>query len=253
MLALVTAPTLDAASSVAASSIRVDSALTPAALIASLAQPAPAHTKFTEVRYLAMLDTPMVLRGTLSWFGGDHLQRSVELPFSEVTDIREGEVTVQREGEPPAHFSLRRAPELEGLLGSFESLLSGNSKTMLESFAVELKGDKTHWKLVLDPRDKRLKKHVLGLVVYGAGNEARCMRMDEADGDLSITLLGTLASIKLPKSPKAAALIRECTADAAPLSKRATTKEASFQDVPTPLVIPAQAGVTETSVTQSFP
>ena len=48
-------------------------------------------------------------------------------------------------------------------------------------------------------------------VVNGAGNEPRCMRMEENDGDVAIDLLGALAT-KMPAAPTRDGLIALCTA-----------------------------------------
>ncbi|WP_448102914.1 LolA-related protein [Luteibacter jiangsuensis] len=179
------------------------------ALIASLNRPAPARTPFAEARFMRVLDKPLVVSGELSWLGGDRLERRVEAPTKEVSTIADGEVTQEREGKKPRSFSLKRAPQLQVLLDSFVALLAGDPSRLGQSFDVTLGRDADRWRLTLTPRDARIAKQIAGIHVYGTGQLARCMRMDESDGDTSIDLLGDLAA-KMPAEPTREGLIAQC-------------------------------------------
>src|SRR5487761_2512746 len=80
--------------------------LAPERLIAGLAQPAPARTAFTEVRYVGVLTRPLILRGELVWLGGARLERDVATPYRETTRIDGARVRVVRPGQPPQDFDL---------------------------------------------------------------------------------------------------------------------------------------------------
>lgn len=179
-------------------------------LIAALGQPAPAHTAFSEARFLQVLDRPLVVSGELSWLGGDQLQRRVDKPQQETATIANGEVTQQRAGKSPRHFSLKRAPQLQVLLDSFVALLSGDAARLQQSFTISQSGDASgKWALTLLPRDAKVAKTVASISIDGYANESRCMHMQEADGDLAIDLLGTLAT-KMPAQPTREALQALC-------------------------------------------
>jgi hypothetical protein len=179
------------------------------ALIASLHRPAPARTPFAEARFMRVLDKPLIVSGELGWLGEDRLERRVDTPTKEVSTIADGEVTQQREGKKPRTFSLTRAPQLKVLLDSFVALLAGDPSRLSESFDVTLGRDADRWALTLTPRDARIAKQIARIQVYGTGTLARCMRMDEADGDMSIDLLGELAT-KMPAEPTREGLIAQC-------------------------------------------
>jgi hypothetical protein len=180
------------------------------ALVAALGQPAPAHTAFAEARFLNMLDRPLVVSGELSWLGGDKLQRRVDRPQPETATIADGEVTQQRDGRRPRHFSLKRAPQLQVLLDSFVALLSGDAARLQQAFEIRQDGD-AHgaWTLTLVPRDARVAKTVASIRIDGVGDQSRCMHMQEADGDLAVDLLGPLAA-KMPAEPTREALQALC-------------------------------------------
>jgi hypothetical protein len=179
-------------------------------LIAALGQPAPARTPFAEARFLRMLDRPLVVSGELAWLGGDRLQRRVDHPQQETASIADGEVTQQRPGKSPRHFSLARAPQLQVLLDSFVALLSGDAGRLQQAFDIQQTGDVAAvWTLTLVPRDAKVAKTVASITITGYAKESRCMHMQEADGDLAVDLLGPLAA-KMPAQPTREALQALC-------------------------------------------
>lgn len=187
-----------------------EDAATTRALVASLGRPAPARTPFAEARFMKMLERPLVVSGELSWLGGDRLERRVEHPHAEVSTIADGQVSQQRDGREPRRFSLARAPQLQMLLDSFVALLGGDTARLEQAFTVQYVGhDAQRWTLALTPRDAKLVRAVSRIEIDGAGNQPRCMRMQEADGDLAVDLLGDLAA-KMPEVPTREALAALC-------------------------------------------
>jgi hypothetical protein len=179
-------------------------------LIAALGRPAPARTAFAEARFLNMLERPLVVSGELSWLGGDKLQRRVEHPQRETATIADGEVTQQRDGKRPRHFSLQRAPQLEVLLDSFVALLSGDAARLQQAFEIRHGGDAAGaWTLTLTPRDAKVAKAVASIRIDGYASTSRCMHMQEADGDVTVDLLGPLAA-RMPAAPTREALDALC-------------------------------------------
>ena len=179
-------------------------------LIAALGQPAPARTAFAEARFMRMLDRPLVVSGELAWLGGDQLQRRVDHPNQETATIADGEVTQQRAGKSPRRFSLTRAPQLQVLLDSFVALLSGDAGRLQQAFEIRYTGVASgRWTLSLTPRDATVAKSIASITIDGDGKQSRCMRMQEADGDLAIDLLGPLAA-KMPAQPTRDALQALC-------------------------------------------
>jgi hypothetical protein len=180
------------------------------ALVAALGRPAPARTAFAEARFMHMLERPLVVSGELAWLGGDHLERRVEQPRAEVATITAGEVTTQRDGKSPRHFSLKRAPQLQVLLDSFVALLSGDATRLQQAFTIQRDGDAAGaWTLTLTPRDPQVARTVASIVIDGYATDSRCMHLHEADGDLAVDLLGPLAA-QMPARPTREALQALC-------------------------------------------
>jgi hypothetical protein len=180
------------------------------ALIEALGRPAPARTAFAEARFMHMLERPLVVSGQLAWLGGDRLERRVEKPRLEIATITDGEVTQQREGKRPRHFSLKRAPQLQVLLDSFVALLSGDAERLQRAFVIQTSGHAAGaWSMTLTPRDPEVARTVASIVIDGFARESRCMETHEADGDVAVDLLGTLAG-EMPVQPTPAALQTLC-------------------------------------------
>jgi hypothetical protein len=180
--------------------------------VARLAKPVPSSTRFAEVRFVRMLTRPLILHGELDYRGAGKLGKRIETPYREITTIADGAVEVQRAGRTPRHFSLDRAPALQGLLASFSALLGGDAPTLEKFYTVQLVENAPNWTLTLTPRAPELGKHLRDIVVDGAGKEPRCYTLHERDGDASVMLLGALAAAKLPDSPTPTALSTLCRA-----------------------------------------
>src|SRR5262245_2290360 len=173
-------------------------ALEPDALIARLARPAPASIAFTEVRVSPLLREPIVVAGELEFSGPGSLDRHVREPYREDTSIRGESVRVEREGEPPRSFALKRAPELRGLLTGFSALLSGDVPALRRSFEVQAQGNEQSWTLQLVPLDARAKRRLQKIEITGHESTPRCFSLFNADNGASVMVLGDAVS-EIPK------------------------------------------------------
>ncbi len=96
------------------------------------------------------------------------------------------------------------------LLDSFVALLSGDAGRLQQAFEIRYTGVASgRWTLSLTPRDATVAKSIASITIDGDGKQSRCMRMQEADGDLAIDLLGPLAA-KMPAQPTRDALQALC-------------------------------------------
>jgi len=172
-----------------------------ARIVASLRRELPARTPFVEVRWSSLLDRPLVLRGELEYAGPGHLSRRVEAPYREEMTVAGGEASVQRGDREARTFPLGQAPELEGFLRGFQSLLGGDAQALANDFTLSASGTDDRWRLVLKPRDARLARRIQTIQVDGSAAAARCFRTQEADGDLSVLLVEAAVDAPLPRLP----------------------------------------------------
>jgi hypothetical protein len=181
------------------------------ALLSRLARPAPAATAFVEVRFSKLLAKPLVVSGELEYLGPESLARTVKEPFQERTEIKGATVTVKRGSERERRFSLQRAPELRTLLDSFTALLGGDRSVLERQFTLELEGDEQAWKLVMVPKDARVKQRIRDITVTGSNSEPRCLITTEPDEDASVMLLaGAATNTKVPDTVQRSWLDEQC-------------------------------------------
>jgi hypothetical protein len=180
-------------------------------LLSRLARPAPAATAFVEVRFSKLLAKPLVVSGELEYLGPESLARTVKEPFPERTEIKGATVIVKRGSERERRFSLQRAPELRTLLDSFAALLGGDRSVLERQFTLELGGDEQAWKLVMVPKNARVKQRIRDITVTGSNNEPRCLITTEPDEDASVMLLASAATnTKVPDAVQRSWLDEQC-------------------------------------------
>lgn len=167
-------------------------------LVAGLKRTAPARTAYTEVRWSGLLERPLILRGEMEYLGPDRLTKRVQAPYKEEMVVADGSATVRRGERKPRSFALGQAPELEGFLRGFSALLGGDAASLRRDFVLSASGDAANWQLHMTPRDSRLARRMPAIDVDGVDGEPRCFRTREADGDLAIVLVDTLAAVELP-------------------------------------------------------
>jgi hypothetical protein len=180
------------------------------ALLKSMARPAPASTHFVEAHFSSLLSRPLIVSGELEYLGPDALARTVQAPYYEHTEVRGENVTVERDKGNPRYFSLKRAPELRTLLGSFAALLSGDRAALEQQFDLKLDGDTNAWTLQLTPRDAHVRQRVRTMTVNGSGSDPRCITTAEPNDNTTVTLLAETAKTPLPQAPDRAWLDAQC-------------------------------------------
>jgi hypothetical protein len=182
------------------------------AILKGMARPGSAQVAFVEVSYRGMLDRPLITSGQMKWLGGDKLERDVEKPYQAVAKIGNGQMSVQR-GKGEVHtVPIARAPQMGAILAGFRALLGGDTAALARDFDVNAVGNPARWVLTLTPRSGQLRHRVRSIVIDGRDETPRCMTLNEADGDTTITLLGALAEKGLrsavPQQSAVAALCR---------------------------------------------
>jgi hypothetical protein len=198
------------------------------ALIAKLARPAPASIAFTEVRVSPLLREPLVVSGELEFSGPASLDRHVREPYREDTAIRGESVRVEREGEQPRSFALKRAPELRGLLTGFSALLTGDVPGLKRSFDVQAQGSDESWTLQLVPLDSRARRRLQKIEITGHESTPRCFSLLNADGGASVMVLGEAAA-SVPARATLESLKKLCQEDSLAKTAKAPRRIMKFE------------------------
>lgn len=163
-------------------------------VLRQLAQPAPSHSAFVELRGSALLKEPLRVSGHYRRPDAATLVREVQQPYQETTTIAGDRVTIARQGKPPRVFALSRAPELADLQQSFGALLSGDLAALEQRYQLNVRGTAQQWVLALVPKDPALGKRVRTVSLYGASDQLRCIETEPSKGDVQRTLMGSAAN-----------------------------------------------------------
>lgn len=163
-------------------------------LLAALAREPPQSIAFTEIHSSALLDREFVVSGTLDYTGSGKLSRVVTAPYAERTDIDGDSVRIYRADRPERHFSLKRAPDLGGLLTGFSAILDGDRAALEREFELALVDGAMGWQLTLKPKNSRSRARIMAIRVRGTGDAPACIVTVAIDGNAaSEVLLGSAA------------------------------------------------------------
>jgi hypothetical protein len=159
------------------------------ALLAALSREPPQSIPFTEVHSSRLLEHELVVSGTLEYSGPGKLSRVVAEPFAERTDIDGDSVRIHREDRPDRQFSLKRAPELGGLLTGFLAILGGDREALEREFELALTDGAAGWQLTLRPKNIRAQARIGAIRVRGAGITPECIVTVSRDGRTTTELV----------------------------------------------------------------
>jgi hypothetical protein len=164
-------------------------------ILSHLARPAPTRTAFVELRDSKLLKAPLRIQGEYRRPDTGTLVREVRAPYLETTTIRDGNVSIARDGKTPRTFSLARVPELAGLQAGFGALLSGDRDQLERHYRLASAGSRQHWTLTLTPKDAAFAAKVRDITLHGRGAELRCIETTPAAGaEIQRTLLAGAAN-----------------------------------------------------------
>jgi hypothetical protein len=146
------------------------------------------HATFEETRRIALVNGPLVRRGTLDYVRPDHLSMRVDTPYFEKVDIVGQALTIERRSGV-AHVALASQPQLAAWVESLRATLAGDGAALAAHFDVALEGSAPQWRLTLLPRDTALATVVARVVIRGRGPDVLRFEVEEAKGDSSVMVI----------------------------------------------------------------
>lgn len=158
-------------------------------LLAQLVRAPPQTIAFSEVHTSPLLDGELTVSGTLEYTGPGKLSRVVTTPYAERTDIDGDLVRISRADGSERRFSLKRVPELGGLLTGFTALLAGDRAALERAFEIAVIGDPAAWQVTLTPRSKRVRARIERVSVRGHGDAPACIVTTSRDARARTELL----------------------------------------------------------------
>lgn len=146
-----------------------------------------ARARFTEKRYLKMLDRPIESSGTLAFEAPARLEKLTLLPKRELLRVEQDKVTLEIGAQPKRRIlSLSDHPQLRAFVESIRATLAGDQAALERFYQVELSGSAERWRLKLQPSDMKTKSLVREIRITGRHGEIIGVEVDQADGDRSV-------------------------------------------------------------------
>jgi Outer membrane lipoprotein carrier protein LolA-like len=157
------------------------------ALLASLAGTARGEVHFTEEKYLAVLDVPLLQSGILRFTPPSRLEEHILTPFDQRYLIDGDRLTVESSTlGSGSRFSLHDHPVVWAFVESFRATLSGNLPLLRRFYEVHLEGRPMAWKLTLLPRLAEMARMVSAIEIAGSGDRVATVTLRQRNGDHSV-------------------------------------------------------------------
>ncbi|MEN3352620.1 MAG: hypothetical protein V7640_778 [Betaproteobacteria bacterium] len=155
-------------------------------LMQDLAQVKSARARFVERKFLRILNDPLELRGTLSYSAPSHLEKHTLTPKRESLVLDQDRLTLEDEVRKQRRtLALQEYPVIWALVESIRATLAGDLQSLNRFYQVRLEGDPREWRLILTPRDSKMKAMVTDIRMTGTRRSVRVIEVNEAGGDRS--------------------------------------------------------------------
>jgi len=145
--------------------------------------------KFTERKYLSILNEPLILEGTVQYRAPDYLKKEYDDPDSESYEVRGDNLTIEFPDGRRRDLSIDEHPVLRAFVESYRGTLAGDLETLRRHFELELGGHMDAWQLRLTPRTPELVERLRAVVMRGREGTVTSVETLEASGDRSVMTL----------------------------------------------------------------
>jgi hypothetical protein len=160
------------------------------ALMQALAAVPAAEARFTEVRRMQVLSTPLELQGTLRYVRPDRLERRVQSPYEETIRIEGNRVSVDNPARGVRRsYVLASLPAAYALVESLRATLAGDLAALERHYHHRLAGRREAWMLSLTPRDAGVAGMLAEVRLQGAAARITRIEYDEGAGDRTVITL----------------------------------------------------------------
>jgi len=154
-------------------------------LMASLAQHPQGAATFSEKKFIAMLDEPVVSSGELLFIAPARLEKRTLKPKPE-TMVLDGDTLTLQRGQRTRTLQLKDYPEVAGMIESVRATLAGDRQALERVYHLALDGSAERWTLVLTPLDPKVGAVIARIRMEGVKDVVRSVEILQADGDSSL-------------------------------------------------------------------
>ena len=164
-------------------------------LMAMLAKVERSSAAFEEKRYLAVLATPLVRRGTLNYIRPDRLEMQVVTPFPETIEVMGNRMRIESPEQKPREVDLDAQPVALAWIEGIRASLAGDAEALARHFRIAISGTPAVWQLALEPKEPRVAGALRRVDVTGRQSQLDAIEILDRQGDrIVIRLLSTARS-----------------------------------------------------------
>lgn len=162
------------------------------ALLERLRTVSSLSARFTEKKQIALLDAPLISKGSLFYLRPANLVRRIDFP--EKSRLRLQHSKLELAGPTGASkIDLDSQPAVRELIVSFLYLLEGNAAALRRNYRLSLKsGRNDAWTLELHPSTPALRKLIARITLAGRGLQVQSLVVNETTGDVSTTTFDSI-------------------------------------------------------------
>lgn len=156
-----------------------------AQLMTELSRNRGGRARFVEMKYIALLDKPVVSSGEMRYRAPDYLEKRTLKPKQESMVLDRDQISLER-GKQKITLRLREQPEILAFVASVRGTLSGDRAALEQNFSLHLSGNRDKWTLNLSPSDPRIAELVTRITIGGSRHQVRSVEYLQADGDRAV-------------------------------------------------------------------
>lgn len=154
-------------------------------LMQALGQFKGGHARFSEKKYIAILDAPLNSSGELFYRAPDYLEKRTLLPKPQLMQLDKDQLYIEQ-GQRKYRLNLYDRPEAVVFADSIRGTLAGNRLLLEKNFSLRLSGSADRWSLELTPIGPRLTALVTRIIVSGSAGQLNSIEYLQADGDRAV-------------------------------------------------------------------
>jgi len=156
-------------------------------LMQNLGRVRSSEGRFTERKYLSILETPLESSGTLAYRAPGTLEKRTLTPEQETLSLDNSELVLESATRGwRKSFSLREHPVIWAFVESVRSTLAGDLPTLQRFYKVELEGRESGWRMTLRPRDPAMQAVIDEIRISGSGTWISRIETLEAGGNRTV-------------------------------------------------------------------
>ncbi len=154
-------------------------------LLPILAQNSGGRARFSERKFISLLDKPVESSGELVYVKPDHLEKNTIKPQAEHLTLDNGILSIEREGQKKS-VQMKDYPEIAAFIESLRGTLAGDRAALERIYRLYLGGSAVHWTLLLLPSSPEMSAIISQIKITGEAAQLRGIEIQQADGDRSV-------------------------------------------------------------------